>query len=753
MIGCLFFTILSIAGITSGFCMAGSVTQIFILHSYSDEYPWTKGQHEGFMAALREDPELNPSISTEFLDTKRRAYNDAYSEETVRHFSIKYKDYQPDAIYVTDDNALLFARDYLVRVFPGAPVFFSGINNYEVLSSLDPSVFTGVFEKKEISPNLDFVLSMDSKVIHLIFIGDQSNTYKAIESEIKKDLTPYPLKASFISEKRLDKALQRLEGLAGRYVFLTTLGEMTDESGQVLPLGRIIKPIAATGRLVISMEDAYIMEGVLGGHVTSGKEQGSSAGRLFLSYHHGRPVSGLPAVLKSPNVYIFDDQVRQRFGLTLPETVREKAVILNPLPGFYEKNRFLILSSLVSLAILFLIFFFAAMLILTRKNRELDAARKIAESANSLFRELAQQSRTIHWESDGKGVYTHVSEVAFSVLGYQPEELIGKYRFYDFIGQNSLEKKAEGSCGYFCRKEPFHDLEQAARTKNGRAVFLLSHGVPVFGNNGAFLGYRGSDSDITERKESERKRETLEIQNRQLQKTESLSRMAGAIAHHFNNQLAAVIGNLELVKLSEDHREISRLVHEATSATYSAARLSSLMLTYLGQSSAGKKVLDLSEVLSRSLPVMQAALSKEISLNADFQLPGPSFHGNEDEIRQAVSNLVTNAREAYGQKGEIRIHIRQTLAGKDIPTSRCYPHGWKPLPDRPYACLEISDTGCGMSEKEMDLVFDPFYSTKFPGRGLGLPVALGIIKAHSGGIALRSELNKGSTFLVFLPLV
>ena len=188
-----------------------------------------------------------PSISTEYLDTKRRPYDETYANELARHLRSKYTGYKPAAIYVTDDNALLFARDHLSRLFPGVPVFFSGVNDYGVRSSLDPALFTGVFERKEVGPNIEWLLHLDKDANDLIFIGDGSNTYQAIESELRSELIPYRLRVTFIAEKRLDRALARLHDLPGKYLFLTTLGGMTDANGQVLPLRDIIKSLTTHG--------------------------------------------------------------------------------------------------------------------------------------------------------------------------------------------------------------------------------------------------------------------------------------------------------------------------------------------------------------------------------------------------------------------------------------------------------------------------------------------------------------------------
>jgi len=478
-----------------GLLFAMPAPQIFVLHSYTHEYPWTHDQHEGFIQALAAEGQVEPIVSTEYLNTKRRAYDEAYANEIARHFRIKYADYNPTSIYVTDDNALLFARDYLPRIFPDTPIFFSGVNDYAILNSLDSSLFTGVFEEKEVGPNLDWLLRMDKDANDLVFIGDGSNTYQAIEREARKALEQYPIRATFVAEKRLDKALALLGDLPGKYLFLTTLGGMTDANDNVLPLRETMRSLAQTGRIVISMEDVYIIEGVLGGYVTSGQKQGMSAAQLLVAYLRGEAIADLAPILKSPNTFIFDDRVIRQNGLELPDDLRVKAILLNPRMGFYRQYRTVILGSLVGLAVLLFLVIAGSLLFLTQKNRELNVARKSAESANTRFNEIAEQSRTVHWEINAEGLYTSISDVSEALVGYRPEDIVGKKYFHDLHMAEVIEAVA--------RREPFRDIENKMQSKDGRLIWCASNGIPILDSNGNYKGYRGSDIDITERKRTE----------------------------------------------------------------------------------------------------------------------------------------------------------------------------------------------------------------------------------------------------------
>ena len=131
--------------------------------------------------------------------------------------------------------------------------------------------------------------------------------------------------------------------------------------------------------------------------------------------------------------------------------------------------------------------------------------------------------------------------------------------------------------------------------------------------------------------------------------------------------------------------------------------------------------------------------------------PGPCIRADAKQIQQILTNIVINAREAIGVRvGTIRLTVK-TVSGTDIPAAHRFPLEWQSQ-DQQYVCMEVKDSGCGIKEKDMEKLFDPFFSTKFTGRGLGLPVVLGIVRAHGGGITVERGIDSGSVFKVFFPI-
>lgn len=383
-----------------------------------------------------------------------------------------------------------------------------------------------------------------------------------------------------------------------------------------------------------------------------------------------------------------------------------------------------------------------------KSDRITEALRKNEKR----FRRLAENAKDmIYRMSLPDGGYEYVSPASIDLFGYSPEE---------FYATPLLIRSAihPDWVGYF--KEHWANLlsgnmpsfyEYQIRHKSGQIKWLHQRNVLFLEDNGKPKAIEAIVSDITERKRMEEEREKIQAQNWQLQKADSLNRMAGAIAHHFNNQLMVVMGNLELLgeewPLSDKHLEKLTL---AMKATQKAGEVSGLMLTYLGHSTSKHASMDVCHVCSRSLPLLQAVLPKKILLKTDFPSPGPTINGNENLIQQVLVNLLTNAYEAAGDRpGTIQLTVK-TVSAAEIPATPRFPIGWRPR-DNFYACLEVTDNGCGIAKRDIEKIFDPFFTRKFAGRGLGLSVVLGVVRAHCGTITVESEPGKGTAIRVYLP--
>ena len=272
----------------------------------------------------------------------------------------------------------------------------------------------------------------------------------------------------------------------------------------------------------------------------------------------------------------------------------------------------------------------------------------------------------------------------------------------------------------------------------------------MFDADGAYQGQRASNRDITQRKDDEAARLALLAQNLQLKKSESLGRMAGAIAHLFNNHLAVIMGNLDLAGMARSRETGARALDEARDAAKRAADVSGLMLTYLGLQVEPRITISLSDVCHRAVAGLRGSVPADVEVRLDLRLPGPAVHVSVEQVQTVISNLLTNAWESYGgQPGLVGVSVTVTPAER-LRRTWGFPSDWKPRQGS-YAEVIVTDRGCGVPDEVRDRIFDPFFSTKFPGRGMGLAVAAGIVTAHDGAVRVDSS-AAGSTFALVLPL-
>ena len=338
------------------------------------------------------------------------------------------------------------------------------------------------------------------------------------------------------------------------------------------------------------------------------------------------------------------------------------------------------------------------------------------------------------------------NDLACSQLGYSREEFRGLSIFDCQVDENRNALK-----DFFTRPETTHqgDFETRFKTKSGetREFQVIVRTLRWNGKRTFQCVVR----DITERKNAFQERQKYETRLQQLEKFESLGKLSGGIAHDLNNILTGIMGyaDLALFRLPKDspaRDEIQRII----SATGNAANLSKQLLAFSGKGRFFGQSICLSDLVQQTTHVVRAAVSKDCEVRFELEEKLPSIDGDFSQVSQAVLNLVRNASEAIGT-GDGTIIIRTGLMTCD----RGFldeGHTSFNLPEGEYAFLEVADTGPGMPPEVRARIFDPFFSTKFAGRGLGLSAVLGILRSHRGAIKVESEPGKGTLIRLVFPV-
>ncbi|MBW2665967.1 MAG: PAS domain S-box protein [Deltaproteobacteria bacterium] len=260
----------------------------------------------------------------------------------------------------------------------------------------------------------------------------------------------------------------------------------------------------------------------------------------------------------------------------------------------------------------------------------------------------------------------------------------------------------------------------------------------------------GVGHDITAAREAAEAQRRLDTHFQESQKLESLGLLAGGLAHDFNNALAVILGNaaLALSELESGSRAAQQL-ERIRSAGEHAEALTRQMLTYSGKATVSLKPLDLRRLVDDMANLLEAAIPSTCQLNIAAVKGCTLIEGEPTQLQQIVMNMVTNASEAVGdQPSRIAVRTGAMLADSDYLEDT---HGTAGLEPGRFVFLEVSDPGKGIDEEIRNRIFEPFFSTKFTGRGLGLASVLGIVRGHGGAIKLITEPGNGTRFRVLFP--
>lgn len=360
------------------------------------------------------------------------------------------------------------------------------------------------------------------------------------------------------------------------------------------------------------------------------------------------------------------------------------------------------------------------------KRKQAERALRISEEKYRLVIENASEGIIVIQ----KGMLKFVNPKMIELSGYSEEELTSKF-FTNYIHPKDRKMVLQN----LLQEVKGEDIPQSvfkAINKNGDVMWLEAKGVVIlWEGRPATLTFL---TDISQRKK-------MEEEFFKTQKLESVGILAGGIAHDFNNILSGILGNISLAKLQETHRDkLYKFLENAEKATTRAQALTKQLLTFSKGGSPVKKTTSISEVIKES---SEFAL-RGSKVGCDFRVPDDLWPVEVDvgQFNQVIQNLIMNADQAMPEGGNIEIWAENFY----IKRSHILP-----LPIGRYVKISIRDHGIGIPKEHLQKVFDPYFTTKEQGSGLGLTTSYLIMRKHGGYITVDSELNKGTTFHIYIP--
>jgi PAS domain S-box-containing protein len=378
-------------------------------------------------------------------------------------------------------------------------------------------------------------------------------------------------------------------------------------------------------------------------------------------------------------------------------------------------------------------------------DREIQNARKELEL-------IIDGARVGTWVWDVETGEFHANKHMVELTGYQPDEIDPTFNSFAKLVPhedvemmfNYLEDDIKQGNTHFSRT---HSLMH----KSGKMKYLLATGR-IYGvnNENEPLCLKGFTIDISPEKEKNEAAMLRLRQKNQQEHLQSIRNMAGAIAHRLNNIMTAQMISMEMLKkrLAKGSRD-EKLAERALRSTHKAAETGRMMLAYLGDDLQGSILCNLETIAKDTVKALAPVIPENTEIIfADPEVDTMTFM-SPDQISVVTRNILLNALEAIGNKqGKIKISFgRVTKKASSFPMffhERC-------VPETEYIFCRITDNGHGISEGKLDHLFEPFYTTRFIGRGLGLAVAAGIMRSHNGALTLENNIDRGVTATIFLP--
>jgi two-component system cell cycle sensor histidine kinase/response regulator CckA len=385
---------------------------------------------------------------------------------------------------------------------------------------------------------------------------------------------------------------------------------------------------------------------------------------------------------------------------------------------------------------------------IAERRRAEEALKKSEERYRTIFEEIEEG----YYEVDLAGNFIFFNDSFAKVVGYAREEIQGM-NYRQRIDERNVKNVYEAYNNLLKMKVPFTRIEIDFNDKNNVKRIIEASASLLKNTEGETIGFRGIGRDITDQKKAEEERNHLEERIHQSEKMEVLGKLAGGVAHDLNNILGVLVGysELMLMEIPEDH-PLRKHVSNIQLAGERAAAVIQDLLTLTRRGVATSEVVNLNKIISgyyetpefESLQSYHSNIIFKTELDKDLM----DIKGSPVNLSKTIMNLINNAAEAIADNGEVGVQTQNCYLDTPLP-------GYSEMKKGDYVILSVSDSGRGISAKDKDKLFEPFYTKKIMGKsgtGLGLSIVWGTVQDHKGYIDVQSEEGKGSSFNLYFPV-
>ena len=714
------------------FLFANTSKDVLLLHSYHKGYTWTDDISSQIEKNFKDNK--NVELTTVYMDSKR-IDTSSYLNNLANLYKEQFQNRKFDLIIVSDNTALDFMIKYHDFLFKDTPVLFCGINDFDS-SILDVNnirnFMSGVAEEVDLEKNFELISKLHPKLKNLLIINDTSTTGYAVKKGLDPIIKKYEKKFNieYTDDLEINNLKQKVSSLDKENSVILFVLLFKDPTGKYFTHKQSFAQVKKVSQVPIyGLWDFYLNNGIVGGLLTSAIAQGDAVSKMAIEVLNGKKISDIPILEKSPNVYMFDYNELKKFNLDVSKQIDNPIIINEPSSVYKEHTKFFLLSIIIILILSIIVIILKAN-IQKREKVELELSNRL-EFDKVLLDTIPNPIYYKNIEGKFLGCNTSFSNLVNS----SKNEIIGKTAF-DFFPLNVASKNTQidqellntfaTSTSEFTFYTPSNEMKHIILNK------------AVYKNiDGSVGGIVCIMDDMTER-----------VQQKQFliqqSKLAEMGDMVAAIAHQWNEplvELSALVQDIQTSYLLNELKdmEVKDFVNDSMIQIKYMSRTLSDFRNFL-KPSTKKKLFSISKALTEINEIIgkQVFYSNiQMSFNYKNENEELLIYGYENEFKQVLLNLINNAKNKivekdfdYSKKAKIDINIQRTST---------------------HNIIEIADDGGKIDESIIDSIFEPYFSTKPNGTGIGLYMAKVIIEDKMRGTITVKNDDNNVIFTIKLP--
>ena len=714
------------------FLFANTSKDVLLLHSYHKGYTWTDDISSQIEKNFKDNK--NVELTTVYMDSKR-IDTSSYLNNLANLYKEQFQNRKFDLIIVSDNTALDFMIKYHDFLFKDTPVLFCGINDFDS-SILDVNnirnFMSGVAEEVDLEKNFELISKLHPKLKNLLIINDTSTTGYAVKKGLDPIIKKYEKKFNieYTDDLEINNLKQKVSSLDKENSVILFVLLFKDTTGKYFTHKQSFAQVKKVSQVPIyGLWDFYLNNGIVGGLLTSAIAQGDAVSKMAIEVLNGKKISDIPILEKSPNVYMFDYNELKKFNLDVSKQIDNPIIINEPSSVYKEHTKFFLLSIIIILILSIIVIILKAN-IQKREKVELELSKRL-EFDKVLLDTIPNPIYYKNIEGKFLGCNTSFSNLVNS----SKNEIIGKTAF-DFFPLNVASKNTQidqellntfaTSTSEFTFYTPSNEMKHIILNK------------AVYKNiDGSVGGIVCIMDDMTER-----------VQQKQFliqqSKLAEMGDMVAAIAHQWNEplvELSALVQDIQTSYLLNELKdmEVKDFVNDSMIQIKYMSRTLSDFRNFL-KPSTKKKLFSISKALTEINEIIgkQVFYSNiQMSFNYKNENEELLIYGYENEFKQVLLNLINNAKNKivekdfdYSKKAKIDINIQRTST---------------------HNIIEIADDGGKIDESIINSIFEPYFSTKPNGTGIGLYMAKVIIEDKMRGTITVKNDDNNVIFTIKLP--